>query len=389
MNLLHVITSIDPKTGGTAEAVIRSSLIMVELGHEIEVASIDSPACHAHVEHFPWKTHCLGPGSVGSFHYSRPFRKWLLDNVSRFDAVIVHGLWQHTGFAARQACRQTDVPYFVYTHGMLDPWFNKTYPLKKIKKYLYWRWGEYRVLRDAQAVLFTCEEERNLARTSFSPYKVHEQVVGLGTSAPEFDLDQALADFRAQPKPWAQRPYFLFMSRIQEKKGLDLLVAAYADLRHEYKDLPDLVIAGPIQQQDYADQIQANSDQSGIHWIGTLSGIEKWQALAASEALVLPSHQENFGIVVAEALAVGTPTLISNKVNIWNEIQSGGAGLVQDDTLAGTEALLSTWHSLTEDQRSAMSQAALDVFKAHFDISESTERLVETIQTHINEYGRK
>jgi len=384
MKILHVITSIDPKTGGTAEAVIRSSQIMVELGHEIEVASIDSLQCEKHVEHFPWKTHCLGPGGMGSFHYSQLFQQWLIDHVTRFDAVIVHGLWQHTGLAARHACRQKNVPYFVFTHGMLDPWFNETYPLKKIKKYLYWRWGEYRVLRDAQAVLFTCEEERNLARTSFSPYRVNEQVVGLGTSAPDFDLDQALAAFRSEPPAWAQRPYFLFMSRIQEKKGLDLLVGAYAGLRAENPSIPELVIAGPIQQQDYADQIQANYDQSGIHWIGTLGGNDKWIALAASEAMVLSSHQENFGIIVAEALAVGTPTLISNKVNIWYEIQSGGAGLVQDDTLTGTEALLKTWNALTEDQRSAMSRAALEVFKTHFDICESTKRLVDTIQTHIN-----
>ncbi|HAV12765.1 MAG TPA: hypothetical protein DCX06_04610, partial [Opitutae bacterium] len=179
-------------------------------------------------------------------------------------------------------------------------------------------------------------------------------------------------------------PYFLFMSRIQEKKGLDLLVGAYAGLRAENPSIPELVIAGPIQQQDYADQIQANYDQSGIHWIGTLGGNDKWIALAASEAMVLSSHQENFGIIVAEALAVGTPTLISNKVNIWYEIQSGGAGLVQDDTLTGTEALLKTWNALTEDQRSAMSRAALEVFKTHFDICESTKRLVDTIQTHIN-----
>ena len=383
MNLLHVITSIDPKTGGTAEAVIRSSLIMVELGHEIEVASIDSQQCEKHVEHLPWKTHCLGPGSVGSFHYSRLFQQWLIDNVTRFVAVIVHGLWQHTGFAARQACRQKDVPYFVFTHGMLDPWFNTTYPLKKIKKYLYWRWGEYRVLRDAKAILFTCEEERNLARTSFSPYKVHEQVVGLGTSAPEFGLDQALTDFRVQPPKWAQRPYFLFMSRIQEKKGLDLLVAAYADLRSIEPSIPELVIAGPIQQQDYADQIHANYDQTGIHWIGTLSGIEKWQALAAAEAMTLVSHQENFGIVIAEALAVGTPVLISNKINIWREIERNGAGLVTNDSIEGARSILEKWLNQSTEERQRMVAATTTTFQEHFEIQRTTQRLITYMQSQL------
>ena len=266
---------------------------------------------------------------------------------------------------------------------MLDPWFNETYPLKKIKKQLYWSY-EYKVLKHAAAVLFTCAEECRLARKSFSPYAVTEQVVGYGTTVPELNREELIRQFQSDTPTWGQKPFLLFMSRIQEKKGLDLLVEAYSELRKSNPNTPALVIAGPEQQPEYADRIRSQFDQSGIHWIGSLSGIDKWKTLAASEALVLPSHQENFGLVVAEALAVGTPTLISNKVNIWNEIQSGNAGLVQDDTLAGTEALLKTWHSLSAEQRSAMSQAALDVFKAHFDISESTKRLVDSIQTHIN-----
>ena len=384
MKLLRVIHTIAPQSGGPIEGLKQSSKIMAELGFTVEIASLDCPdAVASEAQSLPWQVHALGPGRFGSYSYSKKLRIWLTAHACDYDAVIIHGNWQYHGLASANACIQHNVPYFIFPHGMLDPWFNKTYPLKKLKKQLYWNY-EYKVLKNAAAVLFTCAEECRLARKSFSPYSVTEQVVGYGTVAPEINRDELIRQFQSDTPDWGQQPFLLFMSRIQEKKGLDLLVQSYAELRKSHPGAPNLVIAGPEQQPEYADRIRAQFDQSGIHWIGSLLGIDKWKALAASEALVLPSHQENFGIVVAEALAVGTPTLISNKVNIWNEIQSGGAGLVQDDTLVGTEALLSTWHSLTEDQRSAMSQAALDVFKAHFDISESTKRLVSTINSHIH-----
>ncbi len=384
MKLLRVIHTIAPQSGGPIEGLKQSSRIMTELGVTVEIASPDCPeAIQAEAQSLPWQVHALGPGRFGSYGYSKKLRTWLSAHVCDYDAVIIHGNWQHHGLATANACIQHNVPYFIFPHGMLDPWFNETYPLKKIKKQLYWSY-EYKVLKHAAAVLFTCAEECRLARKSFSPYAVTEQVAGYGTTVPELNREELIRQFQSDTPTWGQKPFLLFMSRIQEKKGLDLLVEAYSELRKSNPNTPALVIAGPEQQPEYADRIRSQFDQSGIHWIGSLSGIDKWKTLAASEALVLPSHQENFGLVVAEALAVGTPTLISNKVNIWNEIQSGNAGLVQDDTLAGTEALLKTWHSLSAEQRSAMSQAALDVFKAHFDISESTKRLVDSIQTHIN-----
>ena len=94
---------------------------------------------------------------------------------------------------------------------MLDPWFNRTYPLKHLKKLLYWPWAEYRVLRDAKAVLFTSEEERRLARKSFAPYRCNEVVVNYGTAAPEIDLPGAREEFlnafpraaRKEPSPFS------------------------------------------------------------------------------------------------------------------------------------------------------------------------------------------
>ncbi len=385
MKILHVIGTANPLTGGTVEALRLSANVMFEYGIEVEIATLDSPTALPNVQDtFAYPVHFVGADEPSYYGYSKRFKEWMHAHAADYDAIIIHGLWQYHGFAASHACRKHAVPYFIFTHGMLDPWFNTTYPLKRLKKLLYWFWGENPGLRHANAVLFTTDEERLLARKSFPAYRVNEQVVGLGTLAPDIDLDQALADFRTQPKPWAQRPYFLFMSRIQEKKGLDLLVAAYAKLRSNDPTIPELVIAGPIQQQDYADQIKTSYDQSGIHWIGTLSGIEKWQALAAAEVMTLVSHQENFGIVVAEALAVGTPALISDKVNIWREIKENGGGLVEADSIDGAYSLLSTWISLSAEHRRTMSINAKTVFHKHFEIGKATERLIDFVTLTIS-----
>ena len=105
---------------------------------------------------------------------------WLRAHAPDYDAVVVHGVWQYTSLAVWRALRRGPVPYFVYFHGMLDPWFKRAYPLKHLKKWLYWPWADYRVARDAKAVLFTAREEARLAAQSFWLYRVTPAVVGYG-----------------------------------------------------------------------------------------------------------------------------------------------------------------------------------------------------------------
>jgi len=382
MKILRVIASIDQKNGGPIEGLKRASLIMSDMGIDVEIACVHTPTPFD-PESLSWKVHYLGGHQLGSYAYAPKMKTWLEANVQHYDAVIIHGMWQYHGFATARACRKWGVPYFVYTHGMLDPWFNETYPLKKLKKQLYWSWGEHPVLSNASAVLFTSEEECRLARKSFSPYQVSEKVIGYGTTPPDLDSEALTARIRTQEKAWGARPYFIYLGRIQEKKGLDLLVAAYASLRQKQPTIPDLVIIGPQQQPDYAKRIQSEYGQDGIHWSEALNGDEKWAALTAAEALVLVSHQENFGLVVAEALAVGTPVLISDKVNIWREIADGDAGVVQPDTLKGAVKLLASWLSLNQAEKAHMANQAKAVYHEHFEIRKATGRLVAYIETKL------
>lgn len=182
MKILRIIASVNPQTGGPVEGIRQISPFLTAQGHRAEVVCLDDPAS-PWLADFPLPVHALGLGKT-SYAYSPRLVPWLKENVSRYDAVTVHGLWQYPSFAAWRALHKSPVPYFVYPHGMLDPWFKRTYPLKHLKKSLFWPWSVYRLLRDAKAVLFTCEEEKLLARQSFSLYRANEEVVTYGTTRP-------------------------------------------------------------------------------------------------------------------------------------------------------------------------------------------------------------
>jgi len=398
MKILRVITSTAPTNGGPIEGIKQVSRVLASQGHWTDVACLDAPDA-PWLKALPFKTYALGPGRFG-YQYSKHFVPWLRQNAAKYDYVIVHGIWQYSSFGVWLALQrplhgEPRQPYFVYTHGMLDPWFKRTYPLKHLKKWFYWPWGEYRVLRDAQAVLFTCEEERVLARQSFWLYTCNEVVVNYGTAKPEGDSAVQHQAFLNQFPELRDKRLVLFLSRIHPKKGCDLLIEAFAQLiqaqsaiQHspETDQLPlHLVIAGP-DQTGWQNQLQQQSKQLGISdritWTGMLSGDLKWGAFHAAEVFVLPSHQENFGIVVAEALACGLPVLISNKVNIWREIAADGAGLVANDTLTGTSEVLRQWLVMPLEAKQAMRRKAQQSFNQRFNIQSTAASFIQAVQNH-------
>ena len=131
-------------------------------------------------------------------------------------------------------------------------------------------------------------------------------------------------------------------------------------------------------------KLQAQAEKLGIAhritWPCMLQGDMKWGAFYAAEVFCLPSHQENFGIVVAEALACGKPVLISNKVNIWREIEADGAGLVADDTLVGTGELLQRWLNMRTEDFAAMKSKTIPCFQTRFHVQRAAERFLEIIR---------
>jgi glycosyltransferase involved in cell wall biosynthesis len=382
MKILRSTHTVNPAGGGPIESIKQSSAALLRRGHEVEIISLDAPD-DPWVRDAPVPVQALGPGR-GSYGYAPRFSSWIKERRAQFDAVIVHGLWQYSSFGVWRALAGTSTPYFVFPHGMLDPWFKRTYPAKHFKKLLYWPWAEYRVLRDAAAVLFTAEEERRLARESFALYRCREVVVNYGTAAPE-NLDQAREKFLAAYPQLQARPFLLFLGRLHEKKGCDLLINAFIALRKSNPDFAlSLVMAGPCADEEYLRQLRTMANEAGdsILFSGMLTGDIKWGALAAAEAFVLPSHQENFGIAVVEALACGTPVLISNKINIWREIEADGAGYAENDDVAGTSNLLSRWLATPAETRASIQQNARQCFANRFEIERATDSLLAVLGPH-------
>jgi len=381
MHLLHVIDTFSPAAGGPPEAVRQLVRAYLAAGDEIEVVCLDKPG-QPFLSGISCPVHALGQSALGRFAFSPRLWRWLHKNAGRFDGIVISGVWTFPGVALRAAARRAGTPYGVFAHGALDPWFNRRYPLKYLKKLLYWP-VQHAVLRDAMAVFFTTGIERDLAKSSFRPSRWNGVVVPYGIfDSGESERDSARqieAFYRKLPQLRGRR-YLLFLARIHEKKGCDLLLEAFAQLAAAAPDM-DLVMAGPDQvkmQAGLKSQAEKRGIAGRVYWPGLIGGDLKWGALRACDAYVLPSHQENFGISVVEALSVGRPVLISNQVNIWPEIENDRVGLVDDDSLEGTVRLLRRWFELPPAERDAMAGRARSCFAARFTTNRTAIAICET-----------
>jgi glycosyltransferase involved in cell wall biosynthesis len=369
MKLLHVIASTDPESGGPVEALLRISEVLIRDGHQVAVVSLEDEQEVARRK-FPFQIAGLGSGK-GRYRYNPELAPWLKENARRFDAVVLHGLWNYSSLGSWRGLKSSSTPYYIFAHGMMDPYFRDNYPLKHFAKQAFWSLAEGRVLRDARAVLFTCEEERVQARGVFKGHPYKERVVLFGTADPTGDADAQKHAFELAMPNLKDRRFLLYLSRIHQKKGCDLLVKAFAELAPQLPSDLQLVIAGP-DQVGWVPELQTLAERLGIsariHWPGMLKGDVKWGAFRNTEAMILPSHQENFGIVVAEAMACSAPVLLSDKVNIWREVQASSSGLVEPDTLEGTRSLMRRFYALPQAERDQMALNARAGFLKYFDI---------------------
>jgi glycosyltransferase involved in cell wall biosynthesis len=379
MKILRIIRTLDPASGGMAEGIRQLVPSLLQLGTKTSVISLDDPSSE-------WLQNqgfdCFGLGPVaGVYGYRRGLPAQIYDLAKDHDVVIIDGIWHHHSFATWRALKGRSIPYFVYPHGMLDPWFKQAYPLKHIKKWAYWPWADYRVIRDASGVLFTSEEERSLARKSFWLYQAKEEVVGYGTSAPP---NKAMSDRNIMLDKYPElkdKRIILFLGRIHPKKGLDVLLDAFAAIVNEDPRL-HLLIAGPDEVGLLA-SLQQRAESLHISkrvtWAGMVSGDLKWDAYRCAELFCLPSHQENFGVAIVEALSCSLPVAISKPVNISCKIRSANAGLVFEDNIIKLEQSLREWLLLADSHKALMAENAKQLFAEQFDITRSCNRLLSVL----------
>lgn len=267
------------------------------------------------------------PSQLGeSFKYSRPLATWLRSNIDHFGLTHIHAVFNHSSVAAAHWCRKAGVPYVIRPLGTLDPW---SMAQKSLRKKVFWQVSGKRMLRDAAAVHYTSEAEKRATEELFG--LSHGKVVPLGVdgeTSTTFSKDQLAEYFPIL----ASEPYVLVMSRLHPKKGLDVLIEAFLKLAEDSRFARwRLVIAGDgpagyvLKLQS---QAASSSHRERILFTGWLEGEKKAALLGGASLLVLPSHQENFGLCVMEAMCNSVPVLVSPYVNLAEEIDSAGAGWI-------------------------------------------------------------
>lgn len=268
--------------------------------------------------------HVFAQGFPALLATSWPLARALDKAIPKADIVHIHSLYLfHVWYAAR-VCRKHGVPYILRPHGTLDPFLWKRHRARK--KLLELAFQD-RAIRNAAALHYTAEEEMRLA----APY-VHGAkgvVVPNGLDMAAYASLPPKGGFIARHPELAGTKPVLFLSRINFKKGLDVLIPAFAKALAADPTLR-LVVAGP--DDGYKATAEGFAAAAGVAdrivWAGMLDAQAKREAFADCALFALPSWSENFGIAIVEAMACGVPVVISDRVNIWREIEGAGAGLV-------------------------------------------------------------
>lgn len=370
MRILHVIRSLRRESGGPLEGTIRLSDALMSLGHEVELVGLDEQEEAARLgSAFP--VTALGRGT-GIYGYNPRLHRWMAQNAERFDVIILHGLWNYSSFGCWRALRSHRTPYFVFVHGMMGRWFRERFRIKHLAKQLYWSLFEGRVLRDSRYALFTTEQEKLDARKVFFGFQDYkETIVPYGASGPVGDEEAQRRAITVAFPSLVGRRFLLFVGRLHQVKGCDLLIQAFAQSQDQIPPDVDLVFVGPDQVR-WTPELKALAKKlrisDRVHWTGMVTGDLKWGMFRSCEALILPSHHENFGMVVIEAMACSKPVLISDKVSIWREVAAESAGLIEPDTIEGTRQLILKYFVLSPDARSKMGIGAVRSFETHFNI---------------------
>lgn len=262
------------------------------------------------------------------YKFSTALLSWLWTNAHHYDIAHIHALFSPVSTAAATVCRWRNLPYIMRPLGTLDPAdLNKKKQIKKVYASLFERPN----LAGAAAIHFTSDLESKISERF--GVETPDMVVPLGVDLPDLpERSASQSAIREQFNIPDERPIVLFMSRIDPKKGFDLLLPALERLYNNGVSFHFFLCGANPQDRDYENSIREQIDSSNWSKYATLSGFVsgelKAKILSAADVFVLPSYYENFGIAVAEAMAAKIPVVISDQVHIWPAIEQSESGWV-------------------------------------------------------------
>lgn len=329
---LHVIPSLSLKHGGPSYAIRAMARALASVDVDVTIATTDDDGNHARLK-VPLGVHVQEDRAtvyyfrrnILPYKVSFGLRQWLNQNIARFDVVHIHALFSFSSKTAANSARRHGVPYIIRPLGVLNRWGleNRRAFLKRISLPLL----EIPMIRDAAAIHYTSEAERLEAS------RINEKIAAQRSVVIPLPVEMAKGnaeDFLRRFPEIAGRRVILFLSRIDQKKGLELLLEAFSEVHRKVPDVALLIAGGGA--PGYLGQLQRRAEQlliaNAAIWTGYISGACKAGALAAADVFILPSSSENFGIAAAEALAAGVPTIATEGVAISDDIRAHDAGIV-------------------------------------------------------------
>ena len=339
MKVLHVIPSLSPTQGGPSFALPLMERALANSGVELTVVATDDDGAGHHAA-VPLAQAVPSHGATrfyfrkqtDFYKVSLPLAGWLRKNVDQFDLVHIHALFSFSSTAAAWAARRKGIPYVIRPLGVLNRWGMEN--RRQFVKSLSFRFMEAPMLRHATAMHYTSRAEQHEAEQTGATAPAAVIPLGVDTAAFQNLPDPEL--FLKQFPSACGKKLVLFLSRLDAKKGLDVLLGAWAEIRKSEignrKSADWLLVIAGSGDAAFERGLRAQAERLGVTesilWPGFLAGAEKLSALAAATVFVLPSYSENFGIALVEALAAGLPCVTTMGVAVSEDIAASEAGLV-------------------------------------------------------------
>jgi glycosyltransferase involved in cell wall biosynthesis len=389
LNILHVIPTLDPVAGGPPLIAARLASAQAMLGHQVQVmtyrsreagqrriaaenqrlAGFDRLTLHL-LPYITWRERLFG------WHALRSAQKI----VPQMDIVHLHGVWEPQLLHAASIARKCGKPYLILLNGMLLPWAMRRGVLKKRFALAI---GFRKMLAGGLLQFGSRDEEQAAHDLGFTQPGV---IIPNGVSPEELDNPPPLGIFRAAHPELGDEPFVLFLGRLHEQKGIDLLLSAF-EIVLAKRPSARLVIAGP----DYGlsanlqQRIAAMNQQNHLLLIGPIYGSQKRSALRDAAYFCLPSRHEGFSLAVLEAMAMGTPVVISPECH-FPEVAEAGAGLIPSlDPPAIADALLQMLADAPLRNRASV--AAKQLVADHYTWPYIARQTIETYEQLRQERG--
>lgn len=380
MKILHVIPSIAPRYGGPSQVVVEMSAWLKQKSHQVDIVTTNADgdtqldvALDKWMDYKGARTRFFHRNFSEAYKYSKDAGLWLRSNIAEYDVVNIHAVFSYLCVVAAKECLKKSIPYVIRPLGTLDPW---SMSQKPFRKRLFLKFAAGKMLTNANAIHYTTELERQGTEKNLGIK--NGVVIPNGINIDDYEKEKKDKEILEEFPELQSGEYLLYMGRISEKKNIEKLLESFSELKidSKFKEL-QLVLAGDGESyyvRDIKNIIEQHPNQNHIHATGWVSGIRKKILLQNALLFVLPSMNENYGVVAAESLASAVPVVLSDQVYLHPEIEKANCGWIWNQNRRLSQTLTEALDSNDISQRGLNGKKLIE---EKFQWSELVDQLVD------------